>query len=188
MKRLVPASLALFVSLALVLGVASRAQAGTEDAKVARGRYLVTVTGCSDCHTPLAMGPNGPAPDLTRMLSGHPETPEMPPAPQPSGPWGIAMAMTATAFSGPWGTTFATNLTPDDETGMGKWSEQAFLAMVKSGRHLGRGRPILPPMPIQNLQAMADEDLKAVFAYLKSVPPVKNRVPEFRPPAVAAAK
>ncbi|HYG69654.1 MAG TPA: c-type cytochrome, partial [Anaeromyxobacteraceae bacterium] len=173
---------------AAVLGAASLAQAGTADATVARGKYLVTVAGCNDCHTPLKMGPNGPAPDLTRMLSGHPQDLAMPPAPPMSGPWGVAMALTATAFSGPWGTTFASNLTPDPETGIGRWTEKDFVDTVRSGRHLGRGRPILPPMPIAYLRQMTDEDLKAVYAYLRSVPAVQNRVPEYRAPAVASAK
>jgi mono/diheme cytochrome c family protein len=188
MKRYVVMSLAVLLSSAAVLGAASLAHAGNDDAKVARGKYLVTIGGCNDCHTPLKMGPNGPAPDLSRMLSGHPEALRMPPAPAMSGPWGIAMAMTATAFAGPWGTTFAANLTPDPETGTGKWTEKDFLDTVKSGRHLGRGRPILPPMPIQNLQQMTDEDLGAMFAYLRTIPAVKNRVPELRPPEMAAAK
>jgi mono/diheme cytochrome c family protein len=164
-----------------------QAKPAGSDAAVARGRYLVTLGGCNDCHTPLEMGPNGPAPDMKRMLSGHPEQLVMPPAPAMPGPWAIAMAGTATAFAGPWGTTFAPNLTPDPETGLGKWTEKDFVDTVKSGRHLGRGRPILPPMPIQNLQQATDEDLKAIYAYLRSIPPIRNQVPALRPPAETTA-
>ncbi len=154
--------------------------------RVARGRYLVTVAGCNDCHTPLKLGPEGPAPDLSRLLSGHPEALVMPPAPAlPEGPWLASMAGTMTAFAGPFGTSFAANLTPDAETGLGRWTEADFLETVRSGRHLGRGRALLPPMPIQNLQAATDDDLRAIYAYLRSIPAVKNRVPAPRPPAEA---
>ena len=151
-----------------------------------RGEYLVRVTGCNDCHTPLAMGPQGPAPDMTRMLSGHPEAMQMPPAPPPAGPWLVAFAATNTAMAGPWGVSYAANLTSDKETGMGGWTEQQFIQAMKTGKHMGQGRPILPPMPWQNLAAMTDEDLKSVFVFLQSTPPVKNKVPEPTPPAAAA--
>jgi hypothetical protein len=120
------------------------------------------------------------------MLSGHPEGLKMPPAPRLEEPWGATMAATMTAFAGPWGISFAANLTPDDETGTGRWTEKDFLDTVRSGRHLGRGRAILPPMPIQNVQQLTEEDLKAVFAFLKSIPAVKNRVPQPLPPEYAA--
>jgi hypothetical protein len=52
-----------------------------------------------------------------------------------------------------------------------------FIATMRTGRHQGVGRPVLPPMPVQILAALDDEDIKSVFAYLQSLPPVKNRVP-----------
>src|SRR5688572_29716793 len=104
-------------AVAMCVPVAAVAQGKAKAAKpskqVQRGEYLVTVTGCHDCHTPLAMGPNGPAPDMTRMLSGHPEALQMPPAPAAQGPWLVGFAATMTAASGPWGVTYAANLTPD---------------------------------------------------------------------------
>lgn len=165
----------------------SLVQAGTPGQSVIqRGAYLVQVGGCNDCHTPLKMGPKGPEPDMARMLSGHPEALKMPPAPQlPEGPWMISMAATATAFAGPWGVSYAANLTPDKETGLGGWTEAQFLQMVRSGRHLGQGRPVLPPMPVQNLRAATEADLKAIFAYLKSVPALSNRVPAAVEPVAA---
>ena len=145
---------------------------------IQRGAYYVQVAGCHDCHTPLKMGPKGPEPDMSRMLSGHPQGLKMPPAPKLiEAPWGWAGSLTMTAFSGPWGVSYAANLTPDKETGLGAWTEAQFLQMVRSARHLGQGRAILPPMPIQNLQAATEADLKAVFAYLHSIPAVKNKVP-----------
>jgi len=161
-----------------------RAPAGA----VKRGEYLVTVSGCNDCHTPWKMGAGGPEPDFTRRLSGHPEPLEMPPAPElGGGPWTIAAAGTMTAWAGPWGVSFAANLTPDPETGLGRWTERQFVAAMRTGRHEGSGRRILPPMPVPNVAAMSDADLKAVFAYLRSIPAIRNRVPEPLPPASAHA-
>ena len=158
---------------------------GTADAQaIERGKYLVTAMGCNDCHTPWQLGPNGPEPDMTRMLSGHPAALVMPPAPKlPEGPWAFTAAGTMTAWAGPWGTSFTANLTPDEETGLGRWTEKDFAETLRSGRHLGRGRELLPPMPWPNVASLSDADLGAVFAYLKSIPAVSNRVPEPLPPA-----
>jgi len=151
--------------------------------KVIRGKYLVTTAGCHDCHTPFKEGPNGAEPDMTRMLSGHPQNLHMPPAPKlPNGPWLVTVAATNTAWSGPWGVSFTANLTPDRETGIGKWTLQNFVDTIRTGRHLGRGRPVLPPMPIPVYKNFTDADLAAVFAYLQTIPAVSNRVPEPLPP------
>ncbi|HEX2253650.1 MAG TPA: diheme cytochrome c-553 [Thermoanaerobaculia bacterium] len=152
-----------------------------------RGRYLVTVTGCHDCHTPLQMGPQGPQPDMARQLSGHPQDLVMPEPPAAVGPWVWHGAGTNTAFAGPWGISYATNLTPDQNTGMGIWSEDMFVRAMRTGRHMGQSRQILPPMPWQNLAQATDEDLADIFAYLRSIPPLSNRVPEPVPPAEAPA-
>ena len=164
--------------------VAKRRSAGPS--KVERGKYLVTIMGCNDCHTPFKMGPNGPEPDMTRMLSGHPETMKLPPPPAPSGPWVASFAGTFTAFAGPWGVSYAANLTPDQSTGLGIWTEEMFLKAVKTGKHMGTSRPIQPPMPWMWLGKATDDDLKAVFAYLKSVPPIVNHVPDYQEPASPA--
>ena len=150
--------------------------------KTARGKYLVTTSGCNDCHTPWKVGPNGPEPDMTRMLSGHPEKMELPAPPQPVGPWMVSAAATNTAWSGPWGISYTANLTPDKETGLGKWTLKQFTDTIRTGRHLGRGRPILPPMPIPMYKHFTDEDLAAIYTYLQTIPPVQNRVPEPLPP------
>ncbi len=178
-------------TLVLSTSIACAPEASTgaaDEATVARGKYLVTVAGCNDCHTPLVMGANGPERDMTRMLSGHPESLEMPPVPAlPPGPWGAVAAATFTAWAGPWGVSFPANLTPDPETGLGKWTFQNFKDTIRSGRRMGRGREILPPMPIPMYQHFTDEDLQAIFAYLQSIPVVKNRVPEPWPPPEAPA-
>lgn len=165
------------------------AAAGPEADPVERGRYLVTVLACNDCHTPFKMGPNGPEPDMSRMLSGHPQDLLMPDPPQlPEGPWGWVGAATNTAFAGPWGVSYATNITPDENTGVGIWTEEIFLSTMKSGKHWGASRPILPPMPWPSYSQLTDKDLKAVFAYLRSIPAMVNRVPEavVAPPPAAA--
>ena len=144
---------------------------------VQRGAYLVGAMGCNDCHTPWKLGPKGPEPDMSRALSGHPADLVMPPAPKPSGPWTSSIAVTNTAFAGAWGTSFTANLTPDAETGLGKWTAETFIAALRTGRHEGKGRPILPPMPWPMIRTLTDEDLRAVFAYLQSLPPIRNRVP-----------
>ena len=147
-------------------------------AQVARGAYLVSIAGCHDCHTPWVVGPKGPHADMTRALTGHPQDVKIVQPPTIiEGPWVWAGAGTNTAFAGPWGISFTANLTPDPETGLGKWTEEMFIATIRTGRHQGVGRPVLPPMPVQVYANMTDEDLKAVFAYLQSLTPVRNRVP-----------
>jgi hypothetical protein len=187
------AASALALYAAVGLTVAGPAQAADRPAltvaNAARGKYLVATSGCMDCHTPLKMGANGPEPDMGRMLSGHPENLKMPPVPTLSeGPWLVISSATNTAFAGPWGVSFTANLTPDPETGLGKWTARDFLATIRSGRHMGRGREILPPMPTPVYNNFTDSDLESIFAYLRTIPAVNNRVPEPRPPAAPAAK
>ena len=177
---------ALLVSaLSVAIGGASSAPgSGTPRAAadpnpaIARGAYLVRAMGCNHCHTPFKMGPNGPEPDMSRELSGHPEALTMPPAPKlPEGPWVWTAAGTNTAFAGPWGVSFTANLTPDPETGLGRWTAETFIATMRTGRHEGKGRHLLPPMPFENIAALNDDDVRALFAYLQSLKPLRNRVP-----------
>ena len=165
---------------ALALTAASVQAAPAPKNRVARGKYLVTVGSCNDCHTPFKMGPNGPEPDMTRMLSGHPQDVKLPPPPAPQGPW-IVMGYPSSAWAGPWGVSYAINLTPDKTTGIGAanlWTEELFIKAMRTGKHFGTSRPILPPMPWQSLSQAQDEDLRAIWAYLKSIPPIKNQVPD----------
>ena len=156
--------------------------------RVLRGQYLVNTGGCGDCHTPWKMGKNGPEPDAARLLSGHPQSLAMPPAPKlPAGPWGVVVSATNTAWAGPWGVSFTANLTPDIETGLGGWSAKQFADTMRTGKHLGAGREVLPPMPIPAYKHFNDADLDAIFAYLQAIPPVKNRVPVPLPPGGAAS-
>ena len=145
---------------------------------VARGKYLVTTSGCHDCHTPWKMGANGPEPDMSLGLSGHPASMTLPPPPAPSGPWVATVTGSFTAWSGPWGISYTANLTPDPETGLGLWTEQQFVDTIRTGRRQGRGREILPPMPWPAFKNLNDADLKAIFAYLRTIPAIKNKVPD----------
>jgi mono/diheme cytochrome c family protein len=162
-----------------LLSTAAVAQTAGSPDKVTRGRYLVATSACHDCHTPFKMGANGPEPDMSRALSGHPQDLKMPPPPAlPPGPWVMVASATNTAWAGPWGVSFTANLTPDKTTGLGDWTVQDFKNTIRTGRHMGRGRQILPPMPIPVYNNFSDEDLEAVFAYLRTIAPVQNRVPE----------
>jgi hypothetical protein len=167
--------------------------AASREELVSRGRFLVEIGGCNDCHTPKIMGPQGPALDTTKLLSGRPAAMPMPPiaasALQP-GNW-VLMSPDVTTFVGPWGISYAANLTSDSATGIGAWTEEQFIKTMRTGKHLGLegGRPILPPMPWQGLGKLPDEELKAMFAYLQSVPAVSNRVPgPVSPDKVVVAK
>ncbi len=186
-------SLKLFVFFAMVIAASfvragDSAAPGAANDPVVRGKYLVNTSGCHDCHTPFKMTPEGPRPDMEHMLAGHPEQLVMPPAPQlPAGPWLVVSAATNTAHAGPWGVSFSANLTPDKETGLGKWTVRTFTDTIRTGRHLGRGREVLPPMPIPVYRNFTDEGLAAIFAYLQTIPAVKNRVPAPLPPAPATA-
>jgi mono/diheme cytochrome c family protein len=160
-------------------GGAAGGKVGAQASHVERGRYLVTIMGCNDCHTPLKMGAKGPERDMTRMLSGHPQDFVVSAgADLGKGQWMAATSQTMTAWSGPWGVSFTANLTPDAETGLGKWTAETFITALRTGKHEGVGRPILPPMPYDQIRNATDDDLRAIFAYLQSIPPVRNKVPQ----------
>lgn len=150
---------------------------------VERGKYLVTAAVCNDCHTPFKMGPNGPEPDMDRMLSGHPESIKVTSVPKIPAGWAMVGSATNTAWAGPWGVSFSANITPDQNTGIGIWTEDMFIRALREGKHMGQSRQILPPMPWQFVGKYSDDDLKAIFAYLKSIKPIANHVPDPLPPA-----
>jgi cytochrome c553 len=149
-----------------------------------RGRYLVSTSACHDCHSPKIFTANGPVEDSSRLLSGHPS--ELKIGPYPGGMlgpnrWGAAASPDFTAWAGPWGISFTANLTPDS-TGLANWTPEMFIQALRTGKHAGVGRPILPPMPWPVYAHFTDEDLRAIFAYLKTVKPVHNVVPQPVPP------
>jgi hypothetical protein len=169
---------------AIVVAIGQSRATRTAEARVERGRYLVSVIGCNDCHTPLTMGPHGPEPDMSRFLSGHPESVRMTPPPALQGVWLWSATATNTAFAGPWGVSYTANLTPDQNTGLGIWTEEMFVRAIRTGRHMATSREIAPPMPWPAFRNATDEDLKSVFAYLRTIRPVVNHVPDYQPPAV----
>lgn len=157
---------------------------------VERGKYLVTAV-CHDCHSPKKFTAMGPVLDSSRLLSGHPAGAPLPPVDGKAlkpGNW-MLMAPDVTAFIGPWGISYAANITSDSTTGIGAWRLDEFIGAMRTGKHLGQagGRPILPPMPWEGIGKYSDEDLKAIYTYLQSTPPVSNKVPPPGNPGDVAA-
>lgn len=156
----------------------------TNEEMIERGKYLVTAGGCNDCHSPKVFGQMGPMIDSTKLLSGHPAgspMAEIDTSMVSPGKWYLASA-DLTAWVGPWGISYTANLTPDEATGIGTWTDEVFIKALRTGKHMGVGRPILPPMPYDQYAKLKDEDLKSIFAYLKSLPPLPNKVPDPVPP------
>ena len=151
---------------------------------VARGKYLVNFGGCNDCHTPKIYTENGPVFDTTKLLAGHFEGTNPPIADMNSiGQNGWVMTESNfTAWVGPWGISYAANLTPDKATGIGTLTEEMFIKSLKEGKWMGVGRSLMPPMPWQGIGSATDEDLKCIYAYLMSIKPIHNTVPQPTPP------
>jgi mono/diheme cytochrome c family protein len=132
---------------ALLLTLAANVHAA--DPQVERGRYLMnSIVACGNCHTP--QGPKGPLPNMN--LAG-------------------GMAFDEKPF-----TAFASNITPDKETGIGRWTDAQLIRAIREGR-----RPddsvIGPPMPIASYRGMSDKDVKALVAYMRTVEPVNHHAP-----------
>lgn len=158
---------------------------GKYETELEWGEHLVRVGGCGDCHTPKKMGPNGPEHDSSLLLSGHPaQMPPPPIDPKEAAAKGLGVTQTLTAWVGPWGITYAGNIT-SDSTGIGNWTKEQFSKAIREGKFKGLdgGRPIMPPMPVEAFKSLTDEEVSAMFAYLKSTPPIKNVVPAWQPPA-----
>ncbi|MEZ5796372.1 MAG: c-type cytochrome [Paracoccaceae bacterium] len=143
--RLTPSRLSFAGLLAGLLS-----QPALADAVVDRGEYLVTIMGCTDCHTP---GHFLGQPDMARYLGGSDVGFEIP---------GLG------TFHGP-------NLTPD-ATGLGGWSAQDIVAAIRTGQRPD-GSQLAPAMPWMGYAALSDDDALAIAAFLQSLPPVANDVP-----------
>lgn len=193
-ERIVVTAGAIGLLAALIVAACSQQSAKSPEEmkkeQIARGEYLVNLGGCNDCHSPKTFTATDAYPNPSILLSGHPASeplaaiPEGLPNPQT---WVGLCNAHMTAWVGPWGVTFAANLTPDKATGMGEWTEAQFMASMRNGKHMGEGRMILPPMPWQSIGKLTDDDLKAMFAYLQSIPAVPNLVPGPVPPPQASA-
>jgi len=157
------------------------------ESQVAWGKHLIDVSGCNDCHTPKKMTERGPVLDSSLMLSGHPS---LMPAPdidrKEIETKGLTVTQDLTAWVGPWGISYAANLT-SDPTGIGNWQESNFLIALREGKFKGisSSRTLLPPMPWEMFKFLTDDELKAMFAYLKSTKPINNVVPQAEPPVLA---
>jgi cytochrome c553 len=170
------------VALVLVFSATGLLAANTKkslkQSRIERGRYLTTIAGCNDCHTPKLNAQMQP--DMSRQFSGRPPT-TMAPA-KPANPGEIAASPDLTAWYGPWGVSYAANLTPDPVTGIGKrYNEASFIKTLRTGKK-PEGEDLLPPMPWPMIGQMTDEDLKSVYAYLCSIKPVSNNVKTAAPP------
>lgn len=146
---------------------------------VKRGEYLVTFGGCNDCHSPKEDSPQGPQIIEDLRLSGYPSTRQiMQGDPEVLKQGWVLFVPDLTSASGPWGVSFAANLT-SDQTGIGEWPEENFIRALKEGKFKGieGSRTLLPPMPWQNFANVTEDDLRAIFAYLKSTKAVSNVVP-----------
>lgn len=164
----------LLIGTVIAIGIRSVESQGD---MVDRGKYLVdAVAACGYCHTPRA----GAEYNMKMYLAGHFVS-----DPYPRYNFNmrhqnifLLTAPSLTAFSGPFGTSFASNLTPDKETGLGEWTEKMFIEAMRTGKHQGNpdNRKIFPPMPTKHYAQMSDADLKAIWAYLRTIKPVKNEV------------
>ncbi len=153
-------------------------QVFSQEEIIKRGEYLVNTSACHDCHSPKVMTSLGPEPDPSRLLSGYPGDMPLPEIKKEILKDWVLFNQHLTSAVGPWGVSFAANIT-SDETGIGNWTEDQFLIALKKGKYKGLegGRSLLPPMPWPIYRNMTDEDLKAIFAYLKTTKPVRNIVP-----------
>ena len=134
----------------IIASLAGFPLAARAETPVERGQYLVTITGCGDCHTPGALFGK---PDMAKLLAGS-----------------------DVGFGGGFGVVVGQNLTPDKETGLGGWTSDQIVTAITTGK-LPDGRMLSPIMPWPALSKLTHEDALAIAAYLKSLPAVKNAVP-----------
>lgn len=179
----------LYSGLIIVFTVLALSNIVAEDTKttediVERGKLITEIYGCVDCHSPKIKEGEFLINDPDRLFSGHPGDNKLPQfSPDIIGPdkWRGLFTDGMTAWGGPWGISYSANLTPDKETGIGKLSENNFVNVLKLGIHSGMNRKLMQPMPWKEISELDDENLKAIYHYLKTVKPVKNKVPDSVP-------
>ncbi|HEY2725673.1 MAG TPA: c-type cytochrome [Parafilimonas sp.] len=150
------------------------------------GKHLMSIGGCGDCHTPKKMTDHGPIDDSSLLFSGHPSQLPAPDLTPDQLKQGMGATKDLTAWVGPWGHSYAANLTPDS-TGLGSWHEEQFITCLSKGLFKGieGSRPLMPPMPANGVKNFTADEMKAIFAYIKTIKPIHNVVPDYQPPAVA---
>lgn len=187
------ATIILFIAASLVLSrckdddTNEKPEFGGYESQVKWGEQLVLVGGCGDCHTPKKMTDMGPVDDSTLLLSGHPAQQPLPDFDRSiAESKGLIVTQTLTSWIGPWGVSYAANIT-SDTTGIGVWKEEQFIKAMREGvfKGISGSRPLLPPMPWPSIRHLKDDELKAMFAYLKSTKPIPNVVPAPTPPMMA---
>src|SRR5688572_5669786 len=157
----------------------------SQEELLAKGEHLVITSVCDDCHSPKKYNKGMPEPDMSRRLSGHPADLKIKPYDAKTIKDGWVLGNEHfTAWVGPWGVSYSANLTPDKATGIGNWTEEQFFLAIREGKFHGLkdGRTLLPPMPWPNFAKFTDDELRAIFTYLKSIPAVNNAVPAPVPP------
>ena len=151
----------------------------SNDSLIKRGSYLVNAIGCDDCHSPKRMGPHEPEIIPELRFSGYPSNRPIAPVDTNviKNGW-MMFGPDLTSAVGPWGMSFAANISSDD-TGIGAWSEKQFIKALREGKSKGLdgARNLLPPMPWFVYKNFNDDDIRSIFAYLKSTKPVENIVP-----------
>ena len=163
---------------------------GGYESQVKWGEHLVAIGGCNDCHTPKKMTAMGPVDDSTLMLSGHPQQLPAPDVDRKAmEAKGLVVTSDFTTWIGPWGISYSANLTPD-ETGTANWSESQFVYALKNmvSKGIPGSRPLMPPMSMMPVKNMTDDELKAIYAYLRTVKPIKNQSVQPTPPVLAQKK
>ncbi|HET9746596.1 MAG TPA: diheme cytochrome c-553 [Chitinophagaceae bacterium] len=152
----------------------------TEQEKIKRGEYLVSSIGCDDCHSPKKVTATGfeIIPEL-RLSGFNPAMASLKPSTDAVKSGWVLLASDLTTAVGAWGQSYAANLTSDG-TGIGNWKEEQFIKAIREGKYKGldNTRPLLPPMPWFVYKNLTDDDLKSIFAFLRSTKPVRNVVPE----------
>ena len=155
-----------------------------KEIEIKMGKILTEEFGCVDCHTPKIIINDQIMIDEKKLFSGHPQDnilPDFPPELVGPGKWRGLYTSSMTAWGGPWGISYSANLTPDKQTGIGNLSEENFMSVIKLGIHSSLSRKMLPPMPWNEVSRLGDDELRAIFVYLKSLKPIKNKVPESKP-------
>jgi hypothetical protein len=150
--------------------------------RIERGKQLVSLGGCDKCHTPKIKTLFGTESDPERFLSGYPQgepLPELPDSEPGTGEWENTFYTTdGTVWVGRWGVSFAANITPDPETGLGAWTEEQFIETFRGTDHIGGGSTIRSSMPMQAYSQLSNEELRSIYLYLQVIKPIKNKVPD----------